>query len=147
MEDYHTIYTIYDFSGQEKKPIKKTTQFSTLNINKRPHLRIKKSFKRYWQRELWQKLFDVLLNAKTVNTSLSLENIALYTTTSTTPGNTTSSYRSNTYYEERFPSIREIRNIRQAFETWLTQHDHSSQYNLLGYLRLLSAQCLAINKF
>ena len=154
MEEYPSAYTIYDFSGQEKKPIKKTTYSSSSTANsaalrmaKRPHLRIKKSFKRYWQRELWQNLFDILLNAKTVNTTLNLETIPLYSTAMKTSGTTTSSSYTNTYYEERFPRIRDIRRLRQAFETWLTQHDHSSQYNLLGYLRLLSAQCLAINKF
>ncbi|ORX51059.1 hypothetical protein BCR36DRAFT_351554 [Piromyces finnis] len=153
--DEDANYTIYDFSGQEKKPIKKTTysssDLSSLSIRKRPHLRIKKTFKRYWQRELWQRLFDVLLNAKTINSSLSLENINLYTKPSSfspiSNTATTTTTHNNIYYEERFPSIQEIRTIRQSFETWLSQHDRSSQYNLMGYLRLLSAQCLAINKF
>ncbi|KAG4102503.1 hypothetical protein H8356DRAFT_1032715 [Neocallimastix lanati (nom. inval.)] len=189
--NYET-YTIYDYSGQNKKPIKKTVYPSSSTSSpspssifnkKKPHLRITKTFKRYWQRELWQRLFDVLLNAKTVNSDLTLDSLTLYTP-STLPNNNTSTtstnkqfspssssqrfYSStatattttststptpssltdfNKYYEQRFPKIHEIRKIRQEFESWLTQHDRSSQYHLLGYLRLLSAQCIAINKF
>jgi len=161
-------YTIYDYSGQDKKPIKKNTYSSSKQIfEKKPHLRILKTFKRYWQRELWQRLFDVLLNAKTVNVNLNLDSLYIYTqpnnissnipySSSTSPIYDRTNYTSNSslinttynlYYEQRFPKIKEIREIRQEFENWLMHHDHSSQYNLLGYLRLLSAQCIAINKF
>jgi hypothetical protein len=168
-------YTIYDYSNQDhenltQKVISSSTYSSSSSPSlssssspfnkKKPHLRISKTFKRYWQKELWQRLFDVLLNAKTVNSShlnlsLALDSYSslLTSTLSSTSTPTsasitsTSSSSPSTYYEQRFPKIREIREIRHSFETWLSQHDHSSQYHLYGYLRLLSAQCIAMNKF
>lgn len=113
----------------------------------RPTLHLSAHFKRYWQSDMWKRLFDTLLNAGAMNA-------ALLAKSDQTSGSIVDTLDPSLLgpgtdfevLEQEFPLIREIHTQRVAMEAWLTEHCCKGGKSLRNLLRRVEIALLETHK-
>ncbi|TPX46706.1 hypothetical protein SeMB42_g03580 [Synchytrium endobioticum] len=95
---------------------------------KRPRIRITSAMKRYWQGQLWRRLFAVLLNSGAYNEIVSRVDVTF--DLGADKGSTTEGMKQ---LESEFPVVKVIRKLRHEVEKWVA--DNSYRGGLRGALK------------
>ncbi|KAI9003649.1 Mad3/BUB1 homology region 1-domain-containing protein [Gaertneriomyces semiglobifer] len=97
----------------------------------RPHLRLAPKLKRYWRTEIWEPLFDLLLNAHSRNhDALRSQALSNAPAQSDIEDYLCAPSTLHTVYESEFPLIHEIRTIRRQMERYLTEISYKRNLRL-----------------
>ncbi|KAK7204640.1 Mad3/BUB1 homology region 1-domain-containing protein [Myxozyma melibiosi] len=111
--DYHGLASIIHMMLFGKYI--ETTADSSAASGRRKRYRIKESFKRYWQQDLWKQMFDILLNSALKSEEMVAEEGA----------------------EKQFPITHKLKEYRVKMEEYLEENGERSGVSLRGSLQKL----------
>ncbi|KAI8905667.1 hypothetical protein DFJ77DRAFT_435375 [Powellomyces hirtus] len=115
VEDVRTSHASIHEEGDERRPPP-------------PRIKLAGSFKRYWQVDIWKRLFEVLLNSGSVSAAAAAAREESRTTTSD--------------LEKEFPAVAEIAEARRELERWLVESSSRAGKNLRGLLKRVATAAM-----